>query len=186
MFEPEPAVAFNPANDQMKGFEGDRLFLGLNPAPGATLAYRPEGRRQGREVDDSSDADGSVVRETDRRRDEGSQQGRPQHREVGSARAAAAAAAALSRWRQPVAVGGGGALAAAATTDRSCCPGTYRATLTVDGRDAQTVDVVVKGDPTIQITDADRQIWFDTAMDLHQLQGRANDVAEWCRTRTRS
>ena len=24
----------------MKGFEGDRLFLGLNPAPGATLAYR--------------------------------------------------------------------------------------------------------------------------------------------------
>ena len=39
-FEPEPAMAFNQANDQMKGFEGDLLFLGLNPAPGATLAYR--------------------------------------------------------------------------------------------------------------------------------------------------
>jgi hypothetical protein len=39
-FEPEPAMAFNAANDKMKGFEGDRQFLGPNPAPGATLAYR--------------------------------------------------------------------------------------------------------------------------------------------------
>ncbi|MEW6323508.1 MAG: glycosyl hydrolase, partial [Acidobacteriota bacterium] len=39
LFDAEPAVAFNAANDQMKGFEGDRLFLGPNPAPGATLAY---------------------------------------------------------------------------------------------------------------------------------------------------
>ena len=39
-FEPDAALAFNAANDQMKGFEGDRLFLGMNPAPGATLAYR--------------------------------------------------------------------------------------------------------------------------------------------------
>ena len=39
LFESEPAVIMNAANDQMKGFEGDRLFLGPNPAPGATLAY---------------------------------------------------------------------------------------------------------------------------------------------------
>jgi hypothetical protein len=57
-------------------------------------------------------------------------------------------------------------------------PGTYKATLNVNGRDAQTIDLVVKGDPEITITDADRRIWFDTAKDLHELQGKANDVAE--------
>ena len=57
-------------------------------------------------------------------------------------------------------------------------PGTYKATLNVNGRDAQTIDVAVKGDPLIQITDADRRAWFDTARDLHELQLKANDVAE--------
>ena len=36
----------------------------------------------------------------------------------------------------------------------------------------------MKGDPQIQITDADRKIWFDTAKDLHEMQAKANDVAE--------
>ena len=47
-FEPEPATAFNQANDKMKGFEGDMQFLGLNAAPGATLAYRLASRRRSR------------------------------------------------------------------------------------------------------------------------------------------
>jgi hypothetical protein len=57
-------------------------------------------------------------------------------------------------------------------------PGTYKATLNVNGRDAQTIDVVVKGDPEITITDADRRMWFETARELHQLQAKSNDVAE--------
>jgi hypothetical protein len=48
----------------------------------------------------------------------------------------------------------------------------------VNGRDAQTIDVAVKGDPLIQITDADRRAWQETARDLHALQQKANDVAE--------
>ena len=36
----------------------------------------------------------------------------------------------------------------------------------------------MKGDPEITITDADRKMWFDTARELHQLQEKANDVAE--------
>jgi hypothetical protein len=40
------------------------------------------------------------------------------------------------------------------------------------------VSVAVKGDPEITISDADRKVWFDTAMDLHQMQATANDVAE--------
>jgi len=61
-------------------------------------------------------------------------------------------------------------------------PGTYKATLNVNGRDVQTIDVSVKGDPQIQITDADRKIWHDTAKDLHDLQAKANDVAEAVQT----
>jgi hypothetical protein len=57
-------------------------------------------------------------------------------------------------------------------------PGTYRATLHVNGRDAQTIDVTVKGDPMIAITDTDRRAWFETARDLHELQQKATDVAE--------
>jgi hypothetical protein len=57
-------------------------------------------------------------------------------------------------------------------------PGTYKATLSVNGRDANTVDVIVKGDAEISITDADRRTWFDTARELHTLQAKANEVAE--------
>ena len=73
-------------------------------------------------------------------------------------------------------------LAAAATTGPYVLPGTYRATLNVNGRDAQTIDVAVKGDPLIQITDMDRRTWFETARDLHDLQAKANDVAEMVQT----
>ena len=103
LFSSEPATIMNQANDQMKGFEGDRLFLGLNPAPGATLAYRLKADAKDVKIT-IKDASGATVRELtapgDPARDERparSQQGRPQHREVGSARAAAASAAAASR-----------------------------------------------------------------------------------------
>ena len=129
----------------MKGFEGDMLFLGLNPAPGATLAYRlkadakdvswviREGNTQVREIT------GDAMR--------GSQHGRSAHREVGPARAAAAAAAAASRARTPAAGGGGGGFGGGGNNGPFVLPGTYRATLRVDGKDVQTVNVVVTRRP---------------------------------------
>jgi hypothetical protein len=57
-------------------------------------------------------------------------------------------------------------------------PGNYRATLTVDGKDAQAVTVAVTGDPEITISDADRKVWYETAMDLHQMQIKATEAAE--------
>ena len=59
-------------------------------------------------------------------------------------------------------------------------------TLTSDRTNPNGVDVAtlfatldaVKGDPEITISDADRRMWFETARDLHQLQEKANDVAE--------
>ena len=78
----------------------------------------------------------------------------------------------------PAGGGGGGGFGGGGNNGPFVLPGTYRATLTVDGKDAQTINVAVKGDPEITITDADRKIWFDTAMDLHQLQTKANEAAE--------
>jgi hypothetical protein len=74
--------------------------------------------------------------------------------------------------------GGGGGFGGGGNNGPYVLPGTYKATLNVNGKDAQTVDVVVKGDPDVQITETDRRLWFETARDLHQLQAKANEVAE--------
>jgi photosystem II stability/assembly factor-like uncharacterized protein len=178
-FDPEPAVIQNAANDQMKGFEGDRQFLGPNPASGATLAYRL--KAEAKDVKWTiKDGGGNVVREI----------AGPAMRDRNKA------GLNLVKWdlrvnplrplppppgappgAQPGG-GGGGGFGAGANNGPFVLPGTYKATLSVNGRDAQTVDVSVKGDPEIAITDADRKVWFDTAMDLHQLQEKANTVAE--------
>src|SRR5688500_3522968 len=177
VFTSEGATIQNAANDQMKGFEGDRLFLGQNPAPGATLAYRL--RNEAKEVKFIiKDGSGNIVRElsgTDMRDrnkaglnivkwDLRVQPLRPLPPAPGASATGGA--------------GGGGGFGGGGNNGPYVLPGTYRATLNVNGRDAQTIDVAVKGDPLIQITDADRRTWFETARDLHELQAKANDVAE--------
>jgi photosystem II stability/assembly factor-like uncharacterized protein len=178
VFTSEGGSIMNMANDQMKGFEGDRLFLGQNPAPGATLAYRL--RNDAKEVKFViKDSSGATVRELS----------------GNDLRDRNKAGLNLVKWDlrvQPLrplppppgapAGGGGGAggggFGGGGNNGPYVLPGTYRATLNVNGRDVQTIDVAVKGDSLIQITDADRRTWFDTARDLHELQGKANDVAE--------
>jgi photosystem II stability/assembly factor-like uncharacterized protein len=178
LFNSEPATIMNQANDQMKGFEGDRLFLGQNPAPGATLAYRLKSDAKEIKVT-IKDASGSTVREltgTDTR----------DRNKTGLN---------IVKWDlrvQPLRPlppppgepagqqggGGGGGFGGGGNNGPYVLPGTYKATLSVNGRDANTIDVIVKGDPEISITDADRRIWFDTARELHTLQAKANEVAE--------
>ena len=174
-FEPPPAVAFNAANDQMKGFEGDRRFLGPNPVPGATLTYRL--RADAKEAKWTiRDAANNVVREIS-----------------GDAMRAANKAGLNSiawdlrvdplpplRTQQQGQSGGagGGGFGGGGNNGPFVLPGTYRATLSVDGKDANTVSVVVSGDRDIQISDADRRVWHDTAVALHQMQRRTNDLAD--------
>jgi photosystem II stability/assembly factor-like uncharacterized protein len=175
-FEPDPVMAFNPANDQMKGFEGDRLFLGMNPAPGATLAYRL--KADAKDVTWTiRDGGGAVVREI-----------------AGEAmRGRNTAGLHIVKWDlrveplkplppPPAAPAGtqpgGGFFGGGGLNGPFVLPGPYRAALSVDGREVQTVNVAVTGDPDITITNADRKIWFDTAMDLHQMQAKANAAAE--------
>jgi photosystem II stability/assembly factor-like uncharacterized protein len=175
-FEPDPVMAFNPANDQMKGFEGDGLFLGMNPAPGAMLAYRL--KADAKEIKWTvKDAAGNVVREL-----------------AGDAvKDRDKAGLNIVKWdlrvepvrplppppgAGPGAQVGGGGFFGATNNGPLVIPGTYRATLSVDGKDVQTVNIAVAGDPDIKISDADRKVWFDTAVDLQQLQQKANDAAE--------
>jgi len=157
----------------------------MNPAPGATIAYRLKADAKDAKVT-IKDASGTVVRELtgtaatgpgndlrDRNKaglnivkwDMRLQPLRPLPPAPGAPAAAAGG-------------GGGGGFGGGGNNGPYVLPGTYKATLNVNGRDAQTIDVVVKGDPEITITDADRRTWFDTAKDLHELQAKANDVAE--------
>jgi len=57
-------------------------------------------------------------------------------------------------------------------------PGEYRATLMVDGKEAGTRTFRVLGDASMPMTDADRRVMRDTALELHQLQRKADDAAE--------
>jgi photosystem II stability/assembly factor-like uncharacterized protein len=181
LFDPEPAVAFNPASDQMKGFEGDRQFLGPNPAPGATLAYALKSDAKTVKLTIKT-AGGEVVREIegDAMRDRNKpglnivkwdlrhQPLKPLPPPPGTGGAGGPGGAG----------GGGGGFGAGNLNGPFALPGSYRATLNVDGRDVQTVDVAVKGDPEISLSDADRKVWHATALDLHAMQAKANDVAE--------
>ncbi|MEO7157688.1 MAG: hypothetical protein ABI039_09010, partial [Vicinamibacterales bacterium] len=188
LFASEPVTIMNQANDQMKGFEGDRLFTGLNPAPGATLAYRLKAEAKDIKIT-IKDASGTTVRELTATPAPAPAAGELRDRNKAGLN--------IAKWDlrlQPLRPlppapgapagggqgggGGGGGFGGGGNNGPYVIPGTYKATLNVNGRDAQTIDILVKGDPQITITDADRRMWFETARELHQLQSKANDVAE--------
>lgn len=170
LFEPETALQRQPANDRMRRFAGDRLFTGENPAFGASLAYYL--KSEAKEVKLTvRDASGAVVRELagddtkDARR-------AGVNRVVWDLRVAP-----LPQMRNQQG-GGGGGFGGGGNNGPIVLPGSYRVTLAVNGREAQSVNVRVQGDPDIQITDADRRTHFDTAMALHRLHGTANEAAD--------
>jgi hypothetical protein len=57
-------------------------------------------------------------------------------------------------------------------------PGEYRVTLVVDKNEVATKPVRVVGDTAVQMTDADRRTWHDTAFALHRLHEQANEAAD--------
>jgi hypothetical protein len=176
-FDPEPATAFNQANDKMKGFEGDMQFLGLNPAPGATLAYKlaadakqvswviRDGNTQVREIAGDAMRNRNTAGLHIVKWDLRVQPLRPLTPAPGAPAAGGGG-------------GGGGFGGGGGNNGPFVLPGSYRATLRVDGKDVQTVNVTVRGDADIRITDADRKTWFDTAKGLHDLQTEANAAAQ--------
>lgn len=159
----------------MKGFEGDMQFLGLNPAPGATLAYRlaNDAKQVSWVIRDGN----TVVRELS----------------GDDVRGRTTAGLQIVKWDlrvqplkplppppgAPAGGGGGGGFGGGGNNGPFVLPGTYRATLRVDGKDVQAVSVAVKGDPEITISESYlRRTWFEAAKSLHDLQQQANGAAE--------
>jgi len=56
-------------------------------------------------------------------------------------------------------------------------PGQYQLTLSIEGREARTRAVAVVGDLLSPVTDADRKLWHDASLAVHQLQGIAGEAA---------
>jgi photosystem II stability/assembly factor-like uncharacterized protein len=172
VFEPEAMSHQLASAERMKDFEGDRQFLGENPARGARVAYYLKSAAKDIKLT-VHDQSGTVIREiagdaTKEARKAGVNtlvwDGRvkplaPMRNQTGGA-------------------GGGGGFFGGGNNGPLVLPGSYRMTLSVDGREAQSVNVRVQGDPEIQITDADRKTHFDTVLALHTLQGTMNEAAD--------
>jgi photosystem II stability/assembly factor-like uncharacterized protein len=172
LFDPPPATAFNLANDQMRMFEGDRIFLGPNPAPGVALTYRLGAAAKDVKLT-IKDGTSNTVREIagDALKDRNTA---GLHTVAWDLRHQPLSPL---RGQQPPAGGGGGGFGGGGNNGPFVLPGTYRVTLSVDGKDANVANVTVTGDPAIQISDADRKTWHDMALTLHEMQGKANDAA---------
>jgi hypothetical protein len=170
VFPTPPATTRNGAADRMRSFEGNRQFLGVNPQPGAALTYYlKSGAKDVRWT--ISDASGVVVRELS----------------GDATRAKGAAGVNTVTWDLRVAPlkplrgqqpGGGGGFFGGGLNGPFVMPGTYKATLTLDGKEAGATDIRVQDDPAVSISDADRKTQFDTALSLHGLQERAIQAAD--------
>lgn len=172
VFAPEVATQRRASSERNKNSEGDRQFLGANPARGARLAYYL--KAQAKDVRLTvRDAGGTVVRELT---GEATKEGRKAgvNTVVWDLRVKP-----LDPMRnQQQGAGGGGGFFGGGSTGPLVLPGTYGVTVSADGRDAASAVIRVQGDPQIQITDADRKTHFDASMALHALQGTMNEAAD--------
>ena len=171
VFEPEAVAQRRPSSERMKDFEGDRQFLGANPARGASISYYL--KSAAKQVDLTvRDSAGKVVRELtgDATKDAGKA---GINTVVWDLRVAP-----VPPMRHQQGGGGGGGFFGNINNGPLVLPGGYRVTLSIDGREAESTNVRVSGDPDIQITDADRKTHFDTVMALHSLQGTMNAAAD--------
>ncbi|MFN8057915.1 MAG: hypothetical protein U0Q12_02035 [Vicinamibacterales bacterium] len=151
-------------------FAGDRRFWGKNPEPGAGIAYYLKQPAKTLAVTIKG-PDGAAVRELAADTFKGKSEAGV-HRVYWDLRHQPL----VAPPGQPAQGGGGGQFGGGGVNGPFVLPGSYRVTLLVDGKEAGTQTVAVKGDPAIAITDADRKLWHDTALDLHELQRTANDA----------
>jgi hypothetical protein len=166
LFAIPAGVQRNAANDRMRDFEGDRRFLGQNPQPGAMLTYRlgADSKEVAIEI---RDAGGSLVREI--RGDEMKDQNTTGIHQV---------AWDLRRAPLPKVKGEDGE-GRFGPGDRGpfALPGSYRASLLVDGKEASSAALEVRGDPDIAISDADRALYLETAGKVYDLNRKAIEAA---------
>ncbi len=171
LFDIRQAMQFNLANN--RGFVTDKPFRGANPTFGAAISYYLKGATK-EVVLRIRDGQGTLVREL-KGNDLRNQTNAAINRVHWDLRYQPLATAA----GQPAGGGGGGGFfGGGGNNGPFVLPGEYRVTLVVDGKDIATKPVRVIGDTAVQMTDADRKTWHDTALALHRLQEHANEAAE--------
>jgi photosystem II stability/assembly factor-like uncharacterized protein len=173
LFDMRPAMQMNLAND--RGFVTDKPFRGRNPTPGAPISYYLKGAAKQVALR-IRDASGTVVREI-------------AGNDVNSARGAGVNRVYWDLRHQPLPPqagaaeggrggGGGGFGGGGGNNGPYVMPGEYRVTLLVEGKEIATKNVRVNPDSAVQMTDAERKTWHDTALALHELQKSANEAAD--------
>jgi hypothetical protein len=166
LFAVPAAVQRNAASDRMRDFEGDRRFFGENAESGAVLTYRlgSDAKEVAIEV---RDLRGSLVREM--RGDEMKDKNASGMHQV-----------AWDLRRAPLPkVKGQDNESRFGPGDRGpfVLPGSYRAHLLVDGSEASSAALEVRGDPDIAISDADRALYLETAGRVYDLNRKAIEAA---------
>ena len=72
--------------------------------------------------------------------------------------------------------GGGGGFGGGAAGGPLVLPGTYNVALVIDGKTVETKAMKVVTDPALQMNAAQQKQYYDMAMELHDLQKRANEM----------
>ena len=73
--------------------------------------------------------------------------------------------------------GGGGGAGGGGSQGPLVLPGTYNVALVVDGKTVDTKPMRVVADPDSMLTDLQRRRYYDTVMDLHEMQRRGTEIA---------
>ena len=175
LFDMRQAMQFNPAND--RGFVTDKPFRGRNPTFGAGISYYLKSAAKDVSLR-IRDGAGTVIREIS-------------DNDTRNARNAGINRVYWDLRHQPLPPtaaplaggpggggGGGGGFGGGGNNGPFVMPGEYRVTLVVDKNEVATKPVRVIGDTAVQMTDADRRTWHDTALALHRLQEQANEAAD--------
>jgi photosystem II stability/assembly factor-like uncharacterized protein len=176
LFDMRPAIQFNPANN--RGFVTDKPFRGRNPTFGAGISYyfKAAPKEVSLRIRDGA---GTVIREISGN-DTRNARNTGINRVYWDLRHQPLPPTAAPQAGGPGGGGGGGGGfgGAAGNNGPFVLPGEYRVTLVVDKNEVATKPVRVIGDTAVQMTDADRRTWHDTALQLHRLQEQANEAAD--------
>lgn len=179
LFDARPARQFNPAHDRWWMW-GDRRFWGENPRFGAALSFYTQSAPRDISIT-IRDTANRVVR-TLERNDLGPVRDRVLSRVYWNLRYEPIPAPARSGPPPDGAPFFTGAQKRAHSYQEIrrdelnplsapfVPPGTYQASLSIDGRVVRTIPVTVEADPLLRISEADRNAWHEAAMEAHELQ----------------
>jgi photosystem II stability/assembly factor-like uncharacterized protein len=172
LFPPRPAMSFFDAPEDRSRWMGDRPFWGHNPPRGALISYylKHPAKDVRMSVRDAGGSEVAVLSGT----------------AMADGNSAGVNRVAWDLRHQALSlphfpgqfVRGPTTYFADPLQGPFVLPGDYRITLTVDGRDAGTTPVRVDGDRLIELSNADRRAWHDTALRLHGLEAAAHEAAD--------